>query len=66
MDDKRKLEKLIDKGIGTSGENLRIPSFWMREIFRNLMNWVEKFTQKSVDPLYPPDLNNDFNDDFAN
>lgn len=66
MKEKKHLEKLIDKAIGTGGDDLKIASFWMREIFRNLMNWVEKFTQKSVDPLYPPDLNNDFNDDFAN
>lgn len=66
MDEKKELEKLIDKGVGTSGDNLRIPSFWMREIFRSLMNWVEKFTQKNIDAAYPPDMNNDFNDDFAN
>lgn len=66
MDDKRKLEKLIDKGIGTGGENLRIPSFWMREIFYRLMGWAETFMQKNIDVVYPADMNNDFSDDFAN
>lgn len=63
MDEKKKLEKLIDKGIGTKGD-LHIHSFWMREIFRNLMDWVEKFTHQNIDPLYPQDYNNDFNNDF--
>lgn len=62
MEEKSKLKKLIDKGIGMNGDNLKIPSFWMREIFLRLMNWVEA----STNVLYPADMNNDFNNDFAN
>lgn len=53
------LEKLINKVIGTKGP-LRVHSFWMREIFLNLMSWAEQLS------TVPPDMNNDFNDDFAN
>jgi hypothetical protein len=36
----QELNKLLDKAIGTKG-NLKVPSFWMRKIFKELIEWCK-------------------------
>lgn len=36
----QELNKLLDKAIGTKG-NLKVPSFWMRRIFKELIEWCK-------------------------
>ena len=41
----QELNELLDKAIGEKG-NLRIPSFWMKKIFKGLMEWCKTLTPK--------------------
>lgn len=52
----RELNKLLDKAIGTKG-NLKVPSFWMRQIFKELIEWC-KSQNNSQDYITEEELNN--------
>ena len=52
----QELNKLLDKAIGTKG-NLKVPSFWMRKIFKELIEWCKSYNN-SQDYITEKELNN--------
>ena len=56
----QELNELLDKAIGEKG-NLRIPSFWMKKIFKGLMEWCKTLTSKVFVPTKVSQLENDRN-----
>lgn len=56
----QELKNLIDKSVGTKGP-LKIPSFWMKEIFYGLMEWVKRLIPKIEVPINVSQLRNDAN-----
>jgi hypothetical protein len=54
----QELKDLIDKSVGTKGA-LKIPSFWMKEIFFGLMEWCKTLTPKVDVPTKVSQLKND-------
>lgn len=56
----QELNKLLDKAIGTKG-NLKVPSFWMRKIFKELIEWCKSQNNSqnsSQDYVTKEELNN--------
>ena len=54
----QELNELLDRAIGTKG-NLRIPAFWMKKIFKELMEWCKGLTPKIFVPTKVSQLDND-------
>jgi hypothetical protein len=54
----KELVDLIDKSVGDKGQ-LRIPSFWMKEILFGLMKWAKGLTPKVDVPTKVSQLKND-------
>lgn len=56
----QELHNLIEKSVGKKGP-LKIPSFWMREIFLGLIEWCKTLTPKVDVPTKVSQLKNDKN-----
>lgn len=54
----QELNELLDRAIGTKG-NLRIPAYWMRNIFKGLMEWCKGLTPNVSVPTKLSQLEND-------
>ena len=54
----QELNELLDSAIGTKG-NFRIPSYWMRKVFSDLMEWCKGLTPKVDVPTKISQLDND-------
>lgn len=54
----QELNELLDSAIGTKG-NFRIPSYWMRRIFKGLMEWCKGLTPDVYVPTKVSQLEND-------
>ena len=64
----QELNELLGKAIGEKG-NLRIPSFWMKKIFKGLMEWCKTLTPKIFVPTKVSQLDNDMDyitEDYLN
>lgn len=56
----KELNELLDSAIGTKG-NLRVPAYWMRRIFKGLMEWCKGLTPDVDVPTKLSQLYNDSN-----
>ena len=54
----QELNELLDSVIGTKG-NFRVPSYWMRKVFSDLMEWCKGLTPKVNVPTRISQLEND-------